>query len=256
MGIFQNQSNLWSRYRAQLQFRDKLMGGIPHDPKLIESWLRAKAGVNDGELRTFLIRTLTEMGVEVNAEMTLADMEKASEKVAGLKETTGFKRDDEHGLFIESRQIKAGLKEATNILYAGDKEWAKHEKNPTRKGARSFLAERVFVSPDRIYLGRSEPDGVEMIVGHVTGPQGPRSTLGYHEYVQQATITFDVLVARDCIPDEWWPELWTLQEENGIGALRSQGHGRFDIMAWDAVPLTSSSNGVSYNKQPAMAQAR
>lgn len=240
MGIFASTSKLWTRYRAQLQFRDKLMGGVPHDPKLIEGWLRSKAGMNDGELHAVLLRTLSEMGTEVQEDMTLEDMEKASSKVAGTKETTGFKRDD-HGLYIESRQIKAGLKETTNILYAGDKDWLKNEKNPTRKGAKPFVAERVFVSPDRIYLDRMEPDGVEMIVGHVTGPQGPRSTLGYHEYVTQPLITFDVLVAKDCIPDNWWPDMWTHQEENGIGALRSQGHGRFDIVAWDKVSLTDSS---------------
>ena len=219
------------------------MGGIPNDPKLIEAWLRSKAGVTEGELRAFMIRTLVEMGTEVTEDMTLEDLEKASAKVAGLKETTGFKRDD-NGLYIESRQIKAGLKETTNILFAGDKEWAKHPNNPTRKGARSFLAERVFISPDRIYLGRMEPDGVDMVIGHVTGPQGPRSTLGYHEYVTQAKITFDVLVAKDCIPEAWWPDIWTHIEENGFGALRSQGHGRHDIEGWEKIPLTTAVNGV------------
>lgn len=244
MGMYSAQSKLWARYRVSIQFRDKVMGGVPHDPKLIEGWLRSKAGVNDDELRAFMLRTLTEMGVEVTESMTLEDMEKASSKIAGLKETTGFKRDDKHGLYIESRQVKAGLKESVNILYAGDKEWLKHQNNPTRKGARSFLAERVFVSPDEIYLGVDEPSGVEMVIGHVTGPQGPRSTLGYHEYVSQAEITFDVLVARDLIPNEWWPDLWEHFQENGLGALRSQGHGRFDIWKFDPIDFTASANGV------------
>lgn len=220
------------------------MGGVPHDPKLIENWLRSRAGVNDGELRALMIRTMVEMGIEVDQSMTLEDLEKASTKIAAMKETTGFKREADGQLYIESRQIKAGLKETVNILFAGDKDWLKHPNNATRKGARSFVAERVFVSPDHILLGRGDPDGVEMIIGHVTGPQGPRSTLGYHEYVQNPTIEFDVLVARDCVPEEWWPDIWNHFEENGIGALRSQGHGRFDIVSWEPMPLTSPSNGM------------
>jgi hypothetical protein len=234
VGIFASQSNLFRRYRARLLFRDKVMGGTPKDPKLIEGWLRAKAGITDvDEVRVALIRTLAEQGADVRPDMTYEEVEAAAEKIAGTKETTGFKRG-EHGLYLEARQIKAAIKEATNILYAGERV------GPTKKGAKSYLAERVFVAPDQIWLGRMEPDGIEMIVGHVSGPQGPRSTLGYHEYVQRPDITFDVLVTRDSIPPDWWPELWTQMEENAIGALRSQGYGKFDILAWDVVEPTSS----------------
>lgn len=235
MGIFASQSSLFVRYRARLEFRDKLMGGVPHDPKLIEGWLRAKAGLTDDvdELRVALLRTMSEMGADVRPDMSFEEVQAASESLAGVKETTGFKRGEE-GLYIESRQVKAMLKETTNILYAAERV------GPTKKGPRSFLAERVFVSPDRIWLGRKEPDGVEMIIGHVSGPAGARSTLGYHEYVLRTSIEFDVLVARDAIPGEWWPDMWTHAQENGLGALRSQGYGRFDILQWDRVELTST----------------
>src|ERR1700730_9140937 len=46
-GIFDAQSTLFTRYAARLVFRDKLLGGVPRDPKLIEAWhcgLRATAG--------------------------------------------------------------------------------------------------------------------------------------------------------------------------------------------------------------------
>jgi hypothetical protein len=205
------------------------MGGVPKDPKLIEAWLRTKAGVSDTEeVRAAVLRTLSELGAEVRPDMTFAEIEAASEKIAGVKETTGFKRD-EQGLYLEARQFKAGLKESTNILYAGERV------GPTKKGPRAYLAERVFVSPDAIYLDRTEPDGIEMVVGHVTGPQGPRSTLGYHEYVRRACVVFDVLVTQDSIPKQWWPELWTHMEENGFGALRSQGYGKCDLVGWDEV---------------------
>lgn len=212
------------------------MGGTPKDPKLIEGWLRAKAGITDdtGELRVALLRTLGELGADVSPDMSFEELEAASEKLAGVKETTGFKRS-EQGLYIEARQIKAAFKETCNILFAGDTKFKTHPNNPTRKGAKPFLAERVFVAPDAIYLGRSEPDGIEMVVGHISGPQGARSTLGYHEYTRRSEISFDVLVTKDAIPLEWWPEMWEHMQENGLGALRSQGYGKFDIVAWDRV---------------------
>ena len=44
---------------------------------------------------------------------------------------------------------EAALKESVHILYAGDR-WGK-----TKKGPKSFVAERVFLEGDRIYLGNS-----------------------------------------------------------------------------------------------------
>lgn len=214
------------------------MGGISKDPKLIEGWLRSKAGITDAqEIQRALLRTMSELGADVNPEMTFEELDAAAEKLAGSRETTGFKRD-ENGLYIEQRQVKAALKESTNILFAGDK-WG-----VTRKGPKSFLAERVFVAPDVISLGRMEPDGIEMVVGHITDRQGPRSTLGYHEYVRRVTISFDVLVVRDSIEQEWWIDLWTHMEENGLGALRSQGYGKFDLLAWELVDPLSKAPGV------------
>lgn len=238
VGIFASKSSLFSRYHVSLQFRDKVMGGVPKDPKLIEGWLRAKAGISDvEEVRMALLRTLNELGAEVTPDMTYEEVEAAAEKIAGTKETSGFKRDPVNGLFLESRQVKAALKEATNILYAGERV------GPTKKGARSYLAERVFPTPDQLFLGRKDPDGVEMMVGHVTGPQGPRSTLGYHEYTRQSTIECDILVAKNAIPAEWWPDLWTLMEENGLGALRSQGYGKFDVLEWEEIENKPTING-------------
>jgi hypothetical protein len=110
MGIFFKQSALFTRYAVTLQFRDKVMGGIPKDPKLIEGWLRAKAGISDvEEVRVALLRTLGELGAEVNPDMNYAEIEQAAEKVAGTKETSGFKRDPRYGLYLESRQLKAAL---------------------------------------------------------------------------------------------------------------------------------------------------
>lgn len=221
--VFANTARLFTHYRVSIQFRDRVMGGVPRDPRVIEGWLRSKAGVTDqDEIIAMTRRTLIDLGQELPETATIEEMIAASEKIAAERSTNGFKRGAD-GLILEGRQIKAALKEATHILYAGER-WG-----VTKKGPKSFLAERVFVLEDEIPLGRAEPDGVHLMVGHVSGPGGPRSTLTYHEYCERPSCVFTVLSAGDAIDAAKWAEMLTLMQENGIGALRSQQHGRFDV---------------------------
>jgi hypothetical protein len=221
--------SLFQLYRARIEIRHRVLGGVPKDAELIESWLRTKAGISDQEeLRNAWLRTLFELGVDVVDNMSFDEAVEASKRLAANKVTTGFKVDCDRGVYLESRQLKAGIRETINILYGGTRI------GPTRKGARSYVAERVFVTPDRLFLDRAEPDGVELMVGHVNGPQGHHSVLSYHEYVQApASLDFTVLVAEDSVPEEWWARIWTLFEQNGLGAVRSQGNGTFDLVQWD-----------------------
>jgi YVTN family beta-propeller protein len=163
-GIFDAGSTLFARYHARLVFRDRLVGGVPKDPKLIEGWLRRQAGLEEaGELRRAMLRTLAELGAEVEADMTFEQLEQASAALAASKQTTGFKRG-ERGLYVEAPQLKAMLKESTNVLFGGERRGA------TRKGPKTFVAERVFVEPDRLWLGVQEPSGVELLIGHLSRP--------------------------------------------------------------------------------------
>ena len=229
-GVFDGASKLFSRFRARMVFRDKLIGGVPKDPRLIEGWLRARAGLEDAqEIRQAMLRTLGELGVEVREDMTFEQLEQASAALAARKQTTGFKLG-EHGLYVEARQIKAMLKESTNVLFGGER-WGS-----TRKGPRSFVAERVFVEPDKLWLGVDEPAGIELMIGHLWGPGGPRSTLGYHEYVARPALEFTVMVVRDALTPEQWADIWVHAQENGFGALRSQGFGRFYLDRWELDP--------------------
>lgn len=176
-------------------------------------------------------RTLAEMGVEVAENATMDDMIEASKALAAERNTNGFKVAkflidgvQTPQLVIGTRQVKAGLKAWTNALYAGER-WGR-----TFKGPKSFLAERVFLEGNWISLGAAEPHGLEMVIGHVTGPQGDKSTLTYHEYVEGVEIKFVVYSLEDCIEPHQWLAIWQLGQEDGIGALRSQGHGRFDVI--------------------------
>jgi hypothetical protein len=237
MGIFDDQVNVFTTYHARLEFRAKLMGGIPTNPRIIEGWLRAKAGIEDEvEVRQAMLRTLRELDpdTEFDPGASFEDLIKASEKLAASTQTNGFKHDD-RGLYIEARQVKAALKESTNILFPYTKGKDGHQWGITKKTPRSFVAERVFINPDRLHVGVAEPSGIELMIGHVSGKDGKRSTITYHEYVDRPTIECDVMVAENAVTADQWARLWVHCQENGIGALRSQGHGRFEVTEWKRV---------------------
>src|SRR5262249_2474247 len=129
-GVFDSQSTLFARYAARITLRDKLLGGVPKDPQLIEGWLRSRAGLTDpDEIRHMMLRTLAELGVETRDDMSFEQLEQASAAVAARKQTTGFKVG-ERGLYVEARQIKAMLKESTNVVFGGERF------GPTRQAVR------------------------------------------------------------------------------------------------------------------------
>jgi hypothetical protein len=229
----------FQQYEAELTFEDKLMGGVPKKPDVIEAWIRSKAGIEDEqEVRRMVVRTLQEQGVELPdipesaniTDLTYDQVKKAAESIAGQQQTTGFKLNGD-GIFIESRQIKAAIKEAVNIGFAGLPK--KDLWGPTKKSPKGFTAERVFPDPSEIVLGREQPDGIEQVIGHIKDQHGSRSTLGYHEFALKPVISFTLKVLDDSIKPEWWARIWAIAELNGIGALRSQGYGRFKVTKWN-----------------------
>lgn len=125
MGMFDKAygNTLFATYAAELTFRDRSAGGTPSDPKMIEGWLRTKAGLtNDEERRQVMVRTLREIKPElfvlsdddgnplINPETaSYEDLVAASVKAATEKQSNGFKRPDGIHLAIETRHVKSML---------------------------------------------------------------------------------------------------------------------------------------------------
>lgn len=221
-------SEIFTKYRVTLGFTGRVMGGVPQKPEAIEGWIRKRIQGGDQEVLQIMRETLEDLEVETDGTESIEQLYAAAKKYAAEQHGNTFRRD-ENGLFIAAYQLKAALKENTNILYAGDR-WGK-----TKKGPKSFVSERVFVDEDRIYLNREEPDGMHLQVGHVTGPRGPRSTLTYYDYVQQPEVTFTVSSLRDEVEPQQWKEIFLAMQRNGIGALRSMGYGQFKVTGFEKI---------------------
>lgn len=246
-------SRRFARYRVGIRFLDKLVGGIPNDPKAIEGWIATRMMITDADAQfAMVVQTLRETGVDIPENASMEEVQEAVRQVADTTHACGFKSDKRGGPYLESRCLKAFLKEVINILYAGNR-WG-----ATKKGPKSWAAERAFIWPDRLYVGnrpqgmldladdevtakfakeeRNGADGKLLFTGHTSGPKGPVSTLTYYQYVYRARLEFDVMVADDGINMDTWREILEHGQQNGLGTLRSQGHGRFQVVRFERVP--------------------
>lgn len=195
-----------------------ICGGVPTDPKVAEGWLKTKLGIdNDRLIQEMVAETMIERGVSP---------EEAVSMVNAQKNLNGFKRD-EKGLYIEGRQLKAALKEAVNVAVAAGKldkrGWGK-----TNKGLLGYLAEHVFVVEERLHLGVAEATGINQRFVHTFRGTG----IQYEEYVEGADIDFTVISDHD-FTDKEWATIWLCGEQQGIGASRSQGYGRYEVTRWE-----------------------
>jgi hypothetical protein len=204
------------RFTGTLHVRT-IAGGTPTDEKVAEGWLRTKLADKDDLIREAVAKTMAERGV---------NLDEAAKEVDSLKHLNGFKRD-EQGLYIEGRQLKAALKEAASVAVASGKlnarGWGK-----TNKGLLSYLAEHVFVVEDRLHLGVAEPTGITQRFVHTWRGTG----IQYEEYVDDAKVDFTVVTDHEFTAEQW-AMIWLTGEQQGIGASRSQGFGRYEVVRWE-----------------------
>lgn len=216
-------NKVWAnRFTVELHLAN-IVGGVPADPNIVEGWIRSKVSDNDEMVLQLVAQTMADLGVE--------GVEGRDAAIAALKETpkglTVFKADPEDGLYIEGRQLKAGLKEwasiAVNAGHLPSRGWG-----TTNKGLQSWLAEHIMVVDERIYLGRDVPDRTDQALVHTHRGD----SVAYRQVCEAVTVTATVVTDADLKP-EHWAAIWTFGELNGLGACRSQGYGRFTVTTWE-----------------------
>jgi len=211
------------RYAGTLHIAT-LAGGTPADPKVAEGWLRTKLAPKEDLLRDMVTEVMAEMGVTA---------EEAAKEVDRRKHLNGFRRDPERGgeLYIEGRQLKAAIKEAASVAAAAGKlpiqKWGK-----TNKFIFGFVAEHIQVVEERLHLGVTEPAGV-----HQSFPENKKAGvrgIQYTEVCRDVKTDFTVIADHE-FSDTDWAMLWLTGEQQGIGASRSQGCGRYEVKRWERV---------------------
>lgn len=207
----------WRTLEVTIKVRDRLLAGKPASLDAAQAMIKAR-GLEDV--------------LEAKLEAVTDPIERA--KLAEEASTAGLcefhRRDGYPGIWFPTNHIKAGLKENWSVLGL----------RVEHRGSRGALAEGVFVfSPsenpverDWVWLG-SSPDGVHTAVAHTTGPSGPVSSIKRHEYVLSPELTFRIAIAQaiaEKLPDDAMARTLYHFGEHGLGACRSQGFGRFDLV--------------------------
>lgn len=208
--------NHFTEIPITLSLAEKILGGIPKHPALLDSWLasRAKPPVNGEPLSQ-----------EAWTEERAAEMRDLIEPTED-KSWCSFLRDAD-GIFLTQIQILAFLRDMASTLgYL-----------KTVRGLRQTLQHTMAIEPARVRLTRHDqiianPDGFDEHAVHVMTPQGPRTSIVRSDYVEApAEIRFNLLVATKREPkltEEQVRELFEIGgRTNGLGARRSQGFGRF-----------------------------
>lgn len=237
----------WRRLRIDVRLREKLLAGKPAKLDTANIMLKARGledqiaaiPVDDPELRK-------QAAAEIMQDEGLCEFHRRSHLVAGTD-----------GRPVE--QLLPGIWFPTNNLKAGVKEnWSVLGLRVEHRGSRGALAEGVFVTSDLsrirskteedarlkavdgfekveadyIYLG-AEPHGVHEAVAHTMGPQGPKHSVKRHEYLLRPEFSFIICIANavaEKLPDNAIADMLVHFGEHGMGACRSQGFGRFDVL--------------------------
>lgn len=234
-------------YDVTLQFNARVIGGIPavnvaEDDDSPEGEKKSEKARNimDAWLNKALEDKRTPEEIAEMAEQTFAEAYRDAEAQA----STTFKADDT-GLYLEGRAVKAMLKEAGSRMGFGKAIKA----GATGKGRPSLkqdLHEALHVDEDVIYLTRdgavvTEPDGYETRPIHVIGPQGPRTSIKKCAFVEHATISFTVRVLKSCgVTEEILVDILAFAQDLGLGADRSQGNGKFEVVVFGKQELAAA----------------
>ena len=245
------------RYKVRLHV-GVLVGGTPTDQNVAEGWIRSKMGATADEIvRAEVEKVMEERGVTPDI---------AAEEVARNRHLTGFKRDfstplarsDQQRatttgfvlagqrkifteaearrifgeLYIEGRQIKAMLKEAAMIgVSSGHIDGTKWGK--TSKSMKGFLAEHLFIEEDVVLLGVTEATQIDQSFVHTFRGAG----IKLEEKLLDAIVEFTIIADFDfeAKVKKFFGIVLAIAEQNGLGASRSQGFGRFSVIGFDKV---------------------
>lgn len=205
---------------ALTMYIDRLVGGIPRHPELVKRWQEAKFPESQARLEAGDPKTAEEATDRTVEALGAQALEEEAEKVwTGFIEADGF-------LAIESRQIKAMLKESANIIRTMVR--LPNQRSNTPPPLRARVAERVFVTPNKVVLSVREPTGTVERPIHVMTQQGPRTALKRTDYVDDAEIRAKLRVLDDgLITEDILRMILDHASLNGIGTDRSQGNGTF-----------------------------
>jgi hypothetical protein len=220
-------TNKWRRIRVRIQLREYLYAGQPRHLDAANAMLKAR-GLED------MIEAIPD-----DAAARAAAAEQVSEE--GICQF--HRRQGKDGIWFPTNNLKAMLKENWSVL--GFRQ--------AHLGSRVSIAEALFVysvppegSPpverDYIFLGK-EPDGVHTSVCHSEIRGQKLASIKRNEFLNRPILEFEIAIAKEIeqkLPDESLAASLLHAAEHGLGASRSQGIGKFDIISMEDLGISDT----------------
>ena len=225
--------SVFTHYFAELQFREKIYGGLPGNREIFEKWMQGKFANPE------------------NTENTATDLDLDKE----IEENTNQFRCDERGIYIGAYQLKAMIAQCGSLL----------ELTTSKRGSKQTLKEGTFIkgidsdgnfTGDKVYLLplRKEADGKESFTGNVYTPNGQRSIITHTMYCVKPTIRFQMWMLSNRLQTtghgkklnfEDFQNILQLGQEVGVGAMRNMEAGKFDVVSFETWDDHLKSNGTA-----------
>ena len=223
---------MWKNYDVHLKFTGKVMGGIPKDEKMIQSWLdagRMKDSKYEKQVSKEIDgRTIEEIKKEC-IENAMTDDEAKEEKL-----WVGFLADDV-GIYAREHQIKAHQKDCANQI-KDFKELSKIKglgKNGKVSAFKSKVANKVYVQDEINYFHRGgvpikEVDGCHEHAIRIMTLQGERSALKRNDFIIKPELNFTLKVLDDgVIGIEALEKIFEYGCVHGMFSERGHGYGKY-----------------------------
>lgn len=247
----------WRRIQVTIQIREWLLAGKPADLDAAIAMLKARSLEDQIEAVSAPVDALIAGASEIEDPHLRAQ---AAERVADNQGLCEFsRRPGRPGLWIPANNIKAGFKENWSVL----------GKTNDVRGSRKAIAEGVFIfcanswdlpsaERDWIKVGEEGDQKIVTSVSHNQGPKGPTSSIKRNEYVVRPIISYDMYIARfaaveDKLSDDDIAKALIHFQEHGLGASRSQGYGKHDIL--EIRPLEDTNSTPASDTVPAAPKA-
>jgi len=224
-------AELYDIWKAKIKVRNKLYGGVPKSPSIISDWHKQR------------IKEALKAGHNITPERSEKDLEEIMKTVDVDEEATwnGFKEyyKGEHvGPYLDGYNLKACIREGATQTGVTLMRWSNN------RGFRQHYQHGVHVKSgdgksDIILLGPVA--GQDEFVGHIRGPQGPKSIINRFDYVASGLeLEFQVWsLAVGIIDDDLIKVILLASQEIGLGAARSRELSKFDLVSLERIHIGS-----------------
>lgn len=219
-------STLYRRFRVKLKYKSALCGGVPKQKDIVRKWLESRTGHSDATTDKQEKEALENIDLDEEAE----------------KSWNGFFVEKGHGVWVPARNVKAMFKECASVLNIlkekrGSKQVMQHAFEVKSIGYHAFDRIPVMRNGEQV----RDADGYYEQPIHVTTAQGPRTAIKRVDYIENAEIEFEVWVLATNPREnrhvglKELTKMLALGQENGCGADRSQGYGKFEVLELDVL---------------------